>query len=43
MEDIFSQMNVEKLKLRNRMSVQLVNAILNIKTGLKRDNIYSMF
>jgi len=32
-------MNVEKLKLRNRMSVQLVNAILNIKTGLKRDNI----
>ena len=39
MEQVFHQMNVEKLKLRNRMSVELANAILIIRNGLKRDNI----
>jgi len=39
MEQVFDQINVVKLKLNNRMSVELVNAILNIRTGLKRDNI----
>ena len=36
---VFSQINVVKLKLRNRMSAELVNAILNIRAGFKRDNI----
>jgi len=39
MEQVFDQINVVKLKLNNRMSVELVNAIRNIRTGLKRDNI----
>jgi len=39
MERVFSQINVVKLKLRNRMSAELVNAILNSRAGLKRDNI----
>jgi len=39
MEQVFQQMNAEKLKLRNRMSVELINAILNIRTVWKRDNI----
>jgi len=39
MEQVFDQTNVVKLKLNNRMSAELVNAILNIRTGLKRDNI----
>jgi len=43
MELAFSQINVVKLKLRNRMSAELVNAILNIKSGLKRDNITKHF
>jgi len=38
MEQVFDQINMVKLKLNNRMSVELVNAILNIRTGLKRDN-----
>jgi len=36
---VFVQINVVKLKLNNRMSAELVNAILNIRNGLKRDNI----
>jgi len=39
MEPVFSQMNVVKLELRNGMSAELVNAILNSRAGLKRDNI----
>jgi len=39
MDQVFDQINMVKLKLNNRMSVELVNAILNIRTGLKRDNI----
>ena len=39
MKRVFGQTNVVKLKLNNRMSGKLVNAILNIRTGLKRDNI----
>jgi len=39
MEQVFNQINVVKLKLNNRVSVELVNAILNIRTELKRDNI----
>jgi len=39
MERVFSQINVVKLKLESRMSAEPVNAILNIKTGLKRSNI----
>jgi len=33
----FNQINVVKLKLRNRISAELVNAILNIRSGLKRE------
>jgi len=39
MDQVFDQINMVKLKLNKRMSVELVNAILNIRTGLKRDNI----
>jgi len=39
MEQVFGQINVVILKFNNRMSAELVNAILNIRTGLKRDNI----
>jgi len=39
MEQVFCQMNVVKLKLGNRISAELVNAILNIRTALKRDNV----
>jgi len=39
MEQVFDQINVVKLKLNSRMSVELVDAILNIRTRLKRDNI----
>jgi len=39
MQRLFGQINVVKLKLNNRMSAELVNAILNIRTGLKRDKI----
>lgn len=33
---IFSQLNLVKNKLRNRMETKMVNAILGILTGLKR-------
>jgi len=39
MKRVFGQINIVKVKLNNRMSAELVNAILNIRTGLKRDNI----
>jgi len=39
MELVFSQINVVNLKLNNRMRAELVNAILNVRTELKRDNI----
>jgi len=39
MKRVIGQINIVKLKLNNRMSAELVNAILNIRTGLKRDNI----
>jgi len=39
MEQVFGQVNVVILKLNNRMSAELINAILHIRTGLKRDNI----
>ena len=43
MKGVFSQINVAKLKLRNGMSAEPANAILNIRTGLKRDNIIKHF
>ena len=39
MERLFSQINVINLKLNNRLSAELLNAILNVRTELKRDNI----
>jgi len=39
MEWVFGQINVVKSKLNNRMGAELVNTILNIRTGLKRNNI----
>ena len=35
-ERVFSQMNIVKSKLRNRMETQMANAILAIRAGLKR-------
>lgn len=35
-ERVFSQMNVVKTKLRNRMSLHTLNSILYIRYGLKR-------
>ncbi|KAK4319969.1 hypothetical protein Pmani_009128 [Petrolisthes manimaculis] len=35
-ERIFSQMNVRKSKLRNKMGTKLVNSLLHIKYGLRR-------
>lgn len=35
-ERVFSQMNIVKTKLRNRLSVKTLNAILYIRFGLKR-------
>ena len=35
-ERIFSQMNIVKNKLRNRMGTKMVNSILGIRAGLKR-------
>lgn len=35
-ERVFSQMNLVKSKLRNRLSIKSLNAILTIKYGLKR-------
>jgi len=43
MEIVFLQINVVILKLRKRTSAEPVNAILNIRTGLKRDNIINHF
>ncbi|KAK3878626.1 hypothetical protein Pcinc_016757 [Petrolisthes cinctipes] len=37
-ERIFSQMNVTKSKLRNKMGTKLVNSLLHIKYGLRRHN-----
>jgi len=37
MERVFGQINVVKFNLRNRMNAELINVILNIRTGLKRD------
>ena len=37
-ESIFSQMNVVKTKTRNRLGVDIVNAILGIRAGLRRRN-----
>lgn len=36
-ERLFSQMNVVKTKLRNRMGPTLLNSILTIRAGLKRE------
>lgn len=38
-ERVFSQMNIVKTKLRNRMQAQMLNAILNVRASLQRDNI----
>lgn len=38
-ERLFSQMNVVKTKLRNRMGLKMLNAILTIRAGLKRQEI----
>lgn len=35
-ERLFSQMNVVKTKLRNRMGPKLLDSILTIRSGLKR-------
>ncbi|CAG4979721.1 unnamed protein product [Parnassius apollo] len=35
-ERVFSQMNIVKTKLRNRMSLHTLNSILHIRNGLKR-------
>lgn len=37
-ERLFSQMNIVKNKLRNRMQVPMMSAILTIRAGLKRYN-----
>lgn len=37
-ERLFSAMNVIKTKLRNRMQLPMLTAILSIKAGLKRHN-----
>lgn len=36
-ERVFSVMNTVKSKLRNKMTENMVNAILNIRSGLKRN------
>jgi len=43
MERVFSQLNVAKLKLRNRMSAEPVNAILNNRAELKRQYYKACF
>lgn len=40
-ERLFSQMNVVKTKLRNRMGPRLLNSILTIRAGLKREGMCS--
>lgn len=37
-ERVFSQLNITKSKLRNKMGIKLVNSLLHIKYGLKRHN-----
>ena len=37
-ERVFSQMNIVKNKLRNRMETKMVNAILGIRAGLRRND-----
>jgi hypothetical protein len=37
-ERLFSQMNVVKNKLRNRLKLPMLNAVLTIRSGLKRFN-----
>lgn len=37
-ERIFSQLNLVKTKIRNRMRIRTVNAILGIRAGLRRSN-----
>ncbi|KAF0705506.1 Dimer Tnp hAT domain-containing protein [Aphis craccivora] len=39
-ERLFSQMNLVKTKLRNRMGSKLLDSILTIKSGLRRQNIH---
>jgi len=38
-ERLFSQMNLVKTKLRNRMGSKLLDSILTIKNGLRRQNV----
>lgn len=38
-ERLFSQMNVVKTKLRNRMGPKLLDSILSIRAGLKREGV----
>lgn len=37
-ERLFSQMNLIKSKIRNKMNLDLLNAILSIRTGLQRES-----
>ncbi|CAN8007314.1 unnamed protein product [Ixodes pacificus] len=37
-ERVFSQMNIVKSKLRNRMSTEMMTAILTVRAGLRREN-----
>lgn len=37
-ERVFSQMNIVKTKLRNRMETKMANAILGIRAGLRRND-----
>lgn len=37
-ERVFSQMNIVKSKIRNKMKPEMVNSILTIRAGLKRTN-----
>lgn len=38
-ERLFSAMNLMKTKLRNRMGTNLLNSILTIRNGLKRQKV----
>lgn len=37
-ERIFSQLNIIKNKMRNKISLDMINSILTIRYGLKRNN-----
>jgi hypothetical protein len=39
-ERLFSQMNIVKTKLRNRMDLKLLDSILTVRAGLKRSKVY---